>query len=123
MNPRPHPLARTQTVWLTGTERKADSGLSRLHPPTPGASNHAGSSLSPQGHLEGSKPFQGQHATLSWYGDTEGACGEEGVPRAALSLWIHPGVWFGSMEKWSYFLENLKNSVSFSSGGSFFVRH
>lgn len=67
----------------------------------PGASNHVGLSLSPQGYLEAPKASWEQCASLSWYGATEralGGCQEQ--------LYVQV-FWFESVEKWDLLFREM----------------
>lgn len=74
-HPSPHstPWPGCRQCGCQEVERRAGPGPSVLHPPTPGAPNHAGLSQCPQGHLQGCNPLWEQHAALSWHGATERA--------------------------------------------------
>jgi hypothetical protein len=85
------PSPGEHTDSMADRNQRASSSLSMLHSPMPGASNHVGLSLSPQGYLEAHTASWEQCASLSWYGATERASRryqeQLQVQVSALSLW------------------------------------
>lgn len=95
------PLSDEHTDSMAARNRRASPGLCTLYPPMPGASNHVGLSLSPQGYLEAPKASWEQCASLSWYGATEralGGCQEQ--------LYVQV-FWFESVEKWDLLFREM----------------